>query len=224
FYGLSLSVVAAAALVLPFADQVYSQQTGGVFAGKGKVIRAPRSSGQARPDRPAKDGTAKDRTAESEHVEDRRADDAYRDEDLKPMVAGRTLREIERLEFDCFHEVNLQREAHGLKPLRYSEELLEVARFYSRRMAEENFFSHKDPDGRTVRQRVTDAGITWRVVGENLAYSNGYINPVAVSVKGWMESPGHRKNILDPAYSEAAIGAWISSNGTVYFTEIFLKK
>ncbi len=219
FYGLSLSVVAAAvALVLPLANQVYSQQTGGVFAGKGKVVRAPRPSGQARSERPAKD-----RAGEPEPGEGRRAEDAYRDEDLKPMVAGRTLREIERLESDCFHEVNVQREAHGLKPLRYSEELLEVARYYSRRMAEENFFSHKDPDGRTVRQRVTEAGITWRVLGENLAYSNGYINPVAVSVKGWMESPGHRKNILDPTYAETAIGAWISSNGTIYFTEIFLK-
>lgn len=219
FYGLSLSVMAAvAALVLPLAIQVYSQQTGGVFTGKGKVVRAPRPSGQARAEQPAKD-----RTARSEPGEDRRAEEVYRDEDLKPMVAGRTLREIERLELECFDVVNRQRQAHGLKPLRFSEELLEVARYYSRRMAEENFFSHTDPDGRTVRQRVTEAGIRWRVLGENLAYSNGYINPVAVSVKGWMESPGHRKNILDSAYSEAAIGAWISSNGTVYFTEIFLK-
>jgi uncharacterized protein YkwD len=39
-----------------------------------------------------------------------------------------------------------------------------------------------------------------------------------------MESPGHRRNILDPDYSKTAIGVWVSSNGTVYFTEIFLKQ
>ena len=91
-------------------------------------------------------------------------------------------------------------------------------------MAEQHFFSHNDPEGRTVRERVDEADIKWRIVGENLAYSNGYLNPVAASVSGWMESPGHRRNILDPDYNVTAIGAWISPDGTVYFTEIFLKQ
>jgi uncharacterized protein YkwD len=112
----------------------------------------------------------------------------------------------------------------GLPRLNFYEELLPVAREYSRRMAEQHFFSHNDPDGRTVRERVEEADIRWRMVGENLAYSNGYVNPVAASLHGWMDSPGHRRNILDPDFSLTAIGVWIKEDGTVYFTEIFLKQ
>ena len=89
-------------------------------------------------------------------------------------------------------------------------------------MAEENFFSHNDPEGRSVRERVNEARIKWHMVGETLALSNGYINPVATSLRGWMDSPGHRRNILDPDWRNTAIGVWISADGTVYFTEIFL--
>jgi len=128
------------------------------------------------------------------------------------------------MEQQCLDEVNRIRQSHGLRPLEFDDELLDVARSYSRRMAEERFFSHVDPQGRTVRQRVEQASISWRMVGENLAYSNGYINPVAASLHGWMESPGHRGNILDPDFGETAIGCWISDSGTVYFTEIFLKR
>ena len=53
---------------------------------------------------------------------------------------------------------------------------------------------------------------------------NGYVNPVAASIHGWMDSPGHRANILEPDFRLTAIGAWIREDGTVYFTEIFLKQ
>lgn len=147
----------------------------------------------------------------------------YTDEDLKPEVRDRKEREIELLELQCVDEVNRQRQAYGLRALEPSRELLEVAREYSRWMAEEKFFSHVDPHGQTVRQRVTEAGIKWRVLGENLAYSNGYTNPVAASLRGWMDSPGHRRNILDRAFQKTAVGVWIADDGTVYFTEIFMQ-
>jgi uncharacterized protein YkwD len=135
----------------------------------------------------------------------------------------RMLREIESLENQCFDEVNKIRRLRGLRPFELDENLLEVARDYSRRMAEERFFSHVDPEGRTVKQRIEQARISWSMVGENLAYAKGSINPVAASMGGWMDSPGHRGNILDPDFRLTAIGVWISSNGTVYFTEIFVK-
>jgi uncharacterized protein YkwD len=120
--------------------------------------------------------------------------------------------------------VNRVRRKNGLQRLVLLEELLPVAREYSRRMAEQNFFSHNDPEGRSVRERVDEAEIKWRMVGENLAYSNGYVNPVAASLHGWMGSPGHRANILEPNFSLTAIGVWIKGDGTVYFTEIFLRQ
>lgn len=134
------------------------------------------------------------------------------------------LREIEALEHQCLDEVNLVRRRSGLTRLTLSQDLLSVARAYSRRMAEQHFFSHDDPEGRTVRERVDEADIRWRMIGENLAYSSGYVNPVAASLHGWMESPGHRRNILEPDFNLSAVGVWITSDGTVYFTEIFLRQ
>ncbi len=206
--GFSLPVVVTVVMfALAMAERAYSQQTGGVFVGRGRVARAPN-----RDDRASRDERA---NRETERV--------YTDDDLKPMVPERRLRQIESLEQQCLTEVNRHRETRGLTDLEWSEELLEIARYYSRRMAEEKFFSHTDPEGRTVRQRVSEAGITWRVLGENLAYSSGYTNPVAASINGWMDSEGHRRNILDPTYRKTAIGVWISADGTVFFTEIFLK-
>jgi uncharacterized protein YkwD len=202
FLNLAIIVLAMAA---PLAQAGYSQRSDGVFVGRGRVARPdPRARADSR------GGDARERRA-------------YSEDDLKPMVPPRMLREIATLEQQCLDEVNRQRAAHDLAPLELSVDLLEVARFYSRRMAEEKFFAHIDPQGRNVRNRVDAAGIKWRVLGENLAYTNGYVNPVAASMRGWMESPGHRKNILDPDYRRTAIGAWITDSGTVFFTEIFLK-
>jgi uncharacterized protein YkwD len=192
-------------LALPVIGRAYWQQTDGVFVGRGRVARVPNRDDRAN----------RDDRGSTERV--------YTDDDLKPMVPDRRLRQIESLEQQCLAEVNRHRETRGLDSLELSDDLLEIARYYSRRMAEEKFFSHTDPQGRTVRQRVSDAGITWRVLGENLAYSSGYTNPVAASINGWMDSEGHRRNILDPAYRKTAIGAWNSADGTVFFTEIFLK-
>ncbi len=198
-------VVTLVAIALMAVAPAYSQQTDGVFVGRGRVARPPTRDDRANRD----DRSPRERV--------------YTDDDLKPMIPDRRLRQIESLEQQCLDEVNRHREMRGLGRLEMSEDLLEIARVYSRRMAEEKFFSHTDPEGRTVRQRVSEAGIKWRVLGENLAYSNGYHNPVAASMNGWMDSEGHRRNILDPSYRQTAIGVWISADGTVYFTEIFLK-
>jgi uncharacterized protein YkwD len=190
------------ALAPPFAVPAFSQQSG-----------RPRVSQQ----RSAQLGTRHDRGAGEAG---RTADN----DDASITLTNHRLREIASLERECLEQVNLVRQAYGVFALDFDEELLEVARAYSRRMAEEKFFAHEDPEGRTVRQRVDGVGIKWRMIGENLAYSNGYLSPVAASLHGWMESEPHRRNMLDPGYTDTAIGVWISSDGTVYFTEIFLKR
>jgi uncharacterized protein YkwD len=163
------------------------------------------------------------RVERSTNASDESEGNVYTDDDvIDHGPRDKRLSEVESLEMQCFNEVNRLRVSRGLSPLAFSEDLLRVARDYSRRMAEEKFFSHDDPQGNTVKERVTDANIRWRVLGENLALSNGYINPVAVSLSGWMDSPGHRRNLLDRGWRQTAIGAWINADGTVYFTEIFL--
>ncbi|MEN3331575.1 MAG: hypothetical protein V7641_940 [Blastocatellia bacterium] len=211
-FGLSLLIT-----VLALAAAVYPQQGGGVSSGSRQEAPKP----PARVDSDRVERQSSPRPSAVDDTEDGR--NVYTDDDvLRREPRDSRLSEVESLEMQCFNEVNRVRVGHGLTPLAFNEALLRVARDYSRRMAEENFFSHNDPDGNTVRERVSEANVRWRVLGENLSYSNGYINPVAVSMSGWMDSPPHRRNLLDRAWRQTAIGAWISANGTVYFTEIFL--
>ena len=194
--------------ILALVSSAYPQSSGGVFVGRGQV--SPKNG------RGERGSTVRDTAPGREVITD--------DDLLEPSGDEKRLQEVESLEAQCLNEVNHLRQKYNLAPLSFSEDLLQVARNYSRRMAEEKFFAHNDPEGRSVRERVDEASIKWRMVGENLAYSNGYINPVAVSMHGWMESPGHRRNLLDPEWRQTAIGVWISANGTVYFTEIFLTR
>jgi len=197
-------VIALVLTLAPWAtERAYSQQTGSGVAGGSRVDRGGNHNSTSK-NSPRDPATSADEASAG--------------------LSSHRLREIESLEEQCLDEINLVRRRSKLPQLGFYQGLLPVARDYSRRMAEQHFFSHSDPDGRTVRERVEGADIRWRMVGENLAYSSGYINPVAASLHGWMDSAGHRRNILDPDFSLTAIGVWIKDDGTVYFTEIFLKQ
>ncbi len=152
-----------------------------------------------------------------------RSRDNSDEKDSKPSANDALPGEIEALERQCLSEINRLRRAYHLAPLEFYKELLPVARGYSRRMAEEGFFSHTDPEGRGTRERLNVAGIRWSALAENIASERGWVNPVAVSVHGWMDSAGHRGNILNASFNQTAVGAWISENGAVYFTQIFIK-
>lgn len=132
-----------------------------------------------------------------------------------------TPQSLDALERDAAGKVNERREAEGLAPLEGSAALASVARAYSCRMGEEGFFDHMSPDGDSVADRVEAAGIRYRAVGENLAFVSGARDPVDVVVDGWMESPGHRANILSDVYSHAGMGICVV-DGTYYFTQVFL--
>jgi uncharacterized protein YkwD len=118
--------------------------------------------------------------------------------------------------------INRLRAASGLAPLRHHEKLADVAQAYARRMGTEGFFSHNDPEGRTVLDRVTGAGYRWRIVGENLArVKTKPGNEANFTVNGWMNSEKHRANILRPEYTESAVGIARTADGTTYLVQIF---
>lgn len=97
-----------------------------------------------------------------------------------------------------------------------------VARSYSAQMAEGGFFDHVDPWGRDPSDRVTSAGFTGSPpIGENIA--QGYPTPEDV-VQGWMDSPGHCRNILDGEYGVIGIGYYLDdaqAYGGAYWTQNF---
>lgn len=106
------------------------------------------------------------------------------------------------LEAQMLGLVNQARSAHGLRPLMADPEATEVARAHSRDMLARGYFSHVSPQGDDPFDRMRRGGLRYRTAGENLAFAP----TVGVAHQGLMDSPGHRANILRPAFGRLGIG------------------
>jgi len=100
-----------------------------------------------------------------------------------------------------------------------------MARIHSESMVQRGYFAHETPEGERLRDRARAVGIAhFRVLGENIAYNQGYDDPGAFAVQRWMISPGHRANILSNEFEQSAIGVSIAADGSVYLTQVFMKR
>lgn len=125
-------------------------------------------------------------------------------------------------ELRAFELVNTERVKKGLRPLVWDAELTRMARLYSEKMASQNFFSHKSPDGEGLRERCRAMGIVgFKRLGENLGYNKGFADAAVSAVVGWMRSEGHRDHILDREFTRSGLGIARSAEGRVYFTQVF---
>jgi len=123
-------------------------------------------------------------------------------------------------DFECevFRLVNDERALRGLPELAWNDQLLDAARSHSVDMATHNIFSHTGSDGNQPSGRLSIAGYAFRAYGENIAYN--YADPSAV-MAGWMESPGHRQNILNENFCELGVGLAYSTTNAPYWTQNF---
>ena len=113
--------------------------------------------------------------------------------------------------------VNEHRAAAGLAPVTYSAEISKAAQV---RAAEiEQSFSHTRPDGRYFSTVFAEHGITYRYSGENIAW--GQKSPEEV-VTAWMNSAGHRANILNAKFTQLGVGYRQNARGVNYFTQLFI--
>ena len=129
---------------------------------------------------------------------------------------------INDFETRAFEAVNRERLKLSLRPLQRAEDLSSVARNHSRDMIARQYFAHRSPEGDDLRARFARNGINrWQRIAENIACNLGYRDPVTTAVESWMQSPGHRQNILDQRLTETGIGVAVDSVGRVYFTQVF---
>lgn len=112
--------------------------------------------------------------------------------------------------------INEERAAYGLKELTLSSSLCEVAQAKAQDMKSNNYFDHTSPTYGTPFQMMQSFGITYNSAGENIAM--GYTSPEAV-VNAWMQSAGHRANILSISYTQMGIGYVSSGN---YWCQMFI--
>src|SRR3954464_2796073 len=139
------------------------------------------------------------------------AGDSCSDRDLAPSDA-----DIDQLNAAILCLVNRERTDNGGLPQRaQSSELAQAASGMCQRMTAEHFFSHDTPDGKSVVDRIQPTGYIpgggdW-VVGENLAWGSGALSTPQAIVNGWMNSPGHRANILAPDYKDIGLASCMGS-------------
>jgi uncharacterized protein YkwD len=118
--------------------------------------------------------------------------------------------------------INSERSRTGLGQLSWDDRLADLARQYSEKMAREHFFEHIDSDGNDVVARARQNRIRgWSKIGENLFTCDPTNEVAKLSVYGWMHSPSHKENILDPEWRETGIGIAYASDGEIYITEVF---
>lgn len=106
-------------------------------------------------------------------------------------------------------------------PLRLNPQLESAALAHSKDMAEQGYFSHIAKDGSVAGIRSQRAGYTWQRIGENIAFGQ---NSPQAALEGWLNSPGHCANIMNPNFTEmgAAYGLTAEQNsGVFYWTQIF---
>ena len=115
---------------------------------------------------------------------------------------------------------NKEREKAGCKALKSNTALKTAAQKHSADMAKKDYFSHTGKDGRSPFDRMTDAGYAYSAAAENIAA--GQRTPADV-VKGWMNSAGHKANILNCAYSEIGVGYAKGGSYGTYWTQDFGK-
>ena len=126
--------------------------------------------------------------------------------------------EVLAYEKEVVRLVNIERTKNGLAPLTQDWELCRIARYKSQDMRDRNYFSHTSPTYGSPFQMMNSFGISYRTACENIA--KGYKTPAAV-VDGWMNSSGHRANILNSSFTHIGVGYVTDGH---YWTQMFISK
>ena len=143
---------------------------------------------------------------------------------LQPATRG-SLFSLMGVEEAVFAMSNDLRRRNGLPVFLKDETCRDAARGHSADMLNRNYFDHADPEGHSVKERLP-ANPAIRLWGENIWTGRGYdprqIQHLAQTIMaGWMNSPGHRKNILSPEYTHLGVGV-ITNNQEVKATQVFI--
>ncbi|ESU33979.1 hypothetical protein G3A_03470 [Bacillus sp. 17376] len=132
-----------------------------------------------------------------------------------------TIGATKSIESQVIQLTNQERAKNGLKPLAADWQLSRVARYKSADMRDKNYFSHTSPTYGSPFTMMKNFGTNYRSAAENIAAGQRTPNEV---VQSWMNSPGHRKNILSPAYTHIGVGHATGGNYGHYWTQMFIAK
>jgi len=127
---------------------------------------------------------------------------------------------VKALENEVIRLVNIERSKAGLPQLTQNWELSRVARYKSQDMIDRGYFAHNSPTYGSPFKMMESFGIRFSAAGENIAM--GQQSPSQV-MNAWMNSPGHRNNILSPSFTQIGVGLAKDKKGRMYWTQMFIK-
>jgi len=130
------------------------------------------------------------------------------------------LDDVKSLENEVIRLVNVERAKAGLPQLTQNWQLSRVARYKSQDMIDKGYFAHNSPTYGSPFKMMESFGIRYSAAGENIAM--GQQSPSQV-MNAWMNSPGHRNNILSPSFTQIGVGLAKDKNGRMYWTQMFIK-
>lgn len=132
---------------------------------------------------------------------------------------------IASVEQSIFQIVNQERAKAGLQALTYNTTMEKYARMKSKDMGDNNYFDHYDLSGNLMTAKMKADGVTYSSWGENIAYIGGSVDTSTLGTQfmtNWMNSPGHRANILSTNYSSIGVGVYKIGN-KYYATQEFYR-
>ncbi|WP_078409785.1 CAP domain-containing protein [Priestia abyssalis] len=135
--------------------------------------------------------------------------------------AATTASNVSEFEKQVANLVNQERQKAGLQPLQLDTKLSDVAREKSKDMMNKGYFSHQSPTYGSPFDMMKQFGITYKSAGENIA--KGQQTPQEV-MNAWMNSEGHRANILNGSFTHIGVGFVKDAQGTTYWTQMFISK
>ena len=165
------------------------------------------------------------------NIEQKPSVDEKPSEEIKPSpennsnlgeVNDKFMTQVENL---IYEKVNEERTKAGLETLSYNTTMEKYARIKSQDMGDNNYFSHEDLSGNLITTQMKNDGVTYRAWGENIAYIGGVSDANALAeqfMTNWMNSQGHRENILSSKFSSIGVGVYKIGN-KVYATQEFYK-
>lgn len=136
------------------------------------------------------------------------------------VISIPNMQDVKTQESEVVRLVNIERSKNGLSLLKENWELSRVARYKSQDMINKSYFSHTSPTYGSPFTMMESFGLRFSAAGENIAM--GQRTPQEV-VNAWMNSPGHRSNILSPNYAQIGVGLAKDKNGICYWTQMFIK-
>jgi uncharacterized YkwD family protein len=114
--------------------------------------------------------------------------------------------------------VNAERAKAGAKPLSANSACTKLARMKSQDMVDNNYFSHQSPTYGSPFDMLKANNVSYMYAGENIAMNQS----ADAAFKAWMNSEGHRKNILNPNFTELGVGIAPKGNGSYIYTQLFI--